>query len=81
MISCYKNIIKFVKKNRNSIKKEFDSEPVYYEKHLKTKIKSCKGKINTNFYNNKIPKGSSHCIYLLVILTDSVFRTVKSYYC
>ena len=39
-----------------SIKKEFDSDPVYEEKYLKTKIKSYKGKINANFHNNKIPK-------------------------
>ena len=43
------------KKVRNSIKKEFDSEPAYDEKYLRTKIKSCKAKINTNFLiiNNK----------------------------
>ena len=34
--------------------KEFDSDPVYNEKYLKTKIKSCNGKINTNFHNNQI---------------------------
>ena len=46
-------------KVRNSIKKEFDTEPVYDEKYLKTKIKSYKGKINTTFHNNKIPKEGS----------------------
>ena len=43
--------MKFGKKN---IKKQFDSEPVYNEKYLKAKIKSDNGKINANFYNNKI---------------------------
>ena len=33
----------------NSIKKELNSESVYNKKYLKTKIKSYKGKINTNF--------------------------------
>ena len=56
------------------------SEPVYNAKYLKTKIKSYKGKINTNFPNNKIPKEGSQCICLLVILIDSVYRTGKSYY-
>ena len=37
---------------RNSIKKEFDSEPVYDEKYLRTKIKSYNGKVNSNFRNN-----------------------------
>ena len=33
----------------NSMKKEFDSETVYNEKYLKTKIISYEGKISTNF--------------------------------
>ena len=45
-----------LEKVKNSIKKECDSEPVYNEKYVKAETKSYKGKINTNFYNNKIPK-------------------------
>ena len=67
-------------KVKSSIKKELDSEPVYNEKYLKAKIKSYNGKINTNFHSNKIPKESSQCICLSVILIDSVFRTGKNYY-
>ena len=63
-------------KVKNSIKKEFDSEPVYNEQYLETKIKSYKVKINTNFHNNKIPKEGSQCICLLVILNDSFFRII-----
>ena len=43
-------------KVKNSIKKEFDGEPVYNEKHLKARIKSYNGKVSTNFCNSKIPK-------------------------
>ena len=67
-------------KVKNNVKKEFDSEPVYSEKYLKAKIKSYNGKIKTNFHDNKIPKEGSQLICLSVILTDSVFRTGKSYY-
>ena len=63
-----------------NIKKEFDSEPVYNEKYPKAKIKSFNWKINTSFYNNKIPKEDSQFICLSVILIDSVFRTGKNYY-
>ena len=45
------NIMEFGKKVENSITKEFGSEPVYNEKYLKAKIKSCNGKINTYFHN------------------------------
>ena len=47
------------KKVSKIIKKEFDNNPVYNEKYIKTKIKSYNGKINTNFHNNKIPKEGS----------------------
>ena len=67
-------------KVRNSTEKEFNSEPVYNEKYLKTKIKSYNGKINANFHNNKIPKEGSQCICLSVILINSVFRTGENYY-
>ena len=51
-------------KVKNSIKKKFDSEPVYNDKYLKAKIRSYNGKINTNFHDNKIPKESSKCVCL-----------------
>ena len=47
---------------------------------MKTKVKSYNGKINTNFYNNKIPKEGSQCICLSVVLTDSVYKEDKNYY-
>ena len=46
-------------KVKNSLKKDFDGEPVYNKKYLKAKIKSYKGKINTVFYNNKIKNEGS----------------------
>ena len=80
MIIYQKSIIKFDKKVKYRLKKEFDSEPVYNKKYLKAKIKSYNGKINTNFHNNKIPKEDSKFIFLSVILIDSVFRASKNYY-
>ena len=69
-----------LEKVKNSIKREFDSKPVYNEKYLKTKIKSYNGKINTNFHNNKVPREGSQFICLSVILINSFFRTDKNYY-
>ena len=65
---------------KTSIKKEFDSEPVYNKKYLKAKIKSYNEKLNTNFRNNKIPREGSQFICLSVILIDSVLRTGRNYY-
>ena len=67
-------------KVRNNIKNEFDSEPAYNEKYLKTKEKSYNGKNNANFHNNEVSKEGSPCICLSVIFIDSVFRTGKNYY-
>ena len=66
-------------KGRNNFKKEFDSEPVYGEVYLKTKIRSDEEKIITNFHNNTIPKENSHCICLSVILINYVFRAGNNY--
>ena len=68
------------KKVKNSLRKEFDSEPVYNKKYLKVKIKSYSGEINTNFHNTKLPKEGSQLICLLVILINSVFETGKNCY-
>ena len=51
LLEKYKEIRKEIK---NSIKKEFDSEPVYNENSLIVKIKSYNEKLNTNLYNSKI---------------------------
>ena len=63
-------------KVKTSIKEEFDSEAVYNEKYLKAKIKSYNGKINTNFYNNKVPEEGSQCTCLSVIFIDSFLEQV-----
>ena len=78
MMNYLKNTI--WEKVKNSLKKDFDSEPVYNEKYLKAKIKSYNGKISTNFHDNKIPKEGSQLICLSVILINSVFRTGQNYY-
>ena len=48
--------MKFGKKVKNIITKEFGSEPVYNGKNLNAQVKFYNGKINTNFHNNKIAK-------------------------
>ena len=44
-------------------------------------MKFYNGKINTNFYNNKVPKEGSQCIcQSVIILIDSLYRKDKDYY-
>ena len=54
------------------IYEEFDSNPVYNEKYIKTKIKVYNSKVKTNFHGNKIPNASLEHVCLSVILLDSV---------
>ena len=55
------------KKVSSITKKEFDSNPVYNEKYVKTKVKSYNGKINTNV-DNKTKRRLS--MYLSISSTD-----------
>ena len=68
-----------MEKVKNSFKKKLIVNQ-YTMKYLKVKLKSYNGKFNTNLHNNKIPKESSQCIYLSVILIDSVFRRGENCY-
>ena len=43
-------------------------------------MKYYKGKFNTNFHTNKIPKQDSQYICLSAIFFDSVFGIDKNYY-
>ena len=68
----------FWEKVKYSPKGNFDNKPVHSKKYLNVKRKYYKGKINTNFDNNKIPKEDSQYICLSVILIDSAFRLGKN---
>ena len=47
---------------------------------MRTKIKSYKTKVNTNFHNHKITKEGSQYICLSITLLYSIFKTAKNYY-
>ena len=68
-------------KIKSLIKKEFNSEPVYNDKYIKTKIKIYNNKVYTNFQHNKIPKDNECFRCLSAILLDSIFvNSDKEYY-
>ena len=61
------------------IKKEFDSEPVYNENYLKTKIKSHGNEV-TDFYDKKIPKLDSNHTCLAVISLNFALKKNDNFY-
>ena len=60
----------------SDIKREFDSEPVYNQNFLKTKIKSY-GDDVTDFYDKEFPKVNSNHTCLAVISLDSALKKMK----
>ena len=63
------------------LKKVFNSEPVYNDKYIKTKIKIYNDRVYTNFRHKKIPKDNEYCACLSVILLGSTFvNSGKEYY-
>ena len=76
-----KKYFKIWNKIKSLIKKELNSEPVYNDKYIKTKIKIYNDRVYRNFQHNKIPKDNEYCACLSVILSDSIFvNSNKEYY-
>ena len=62
------------------IGKKIDSEPVYGDKYIKTKIESYNNKRNTNFQGENVPKEGCSYKCLSLIALDSVIKIGKKYY-
>ena len=77
-----KKYTKIWEKISNLMNIEFDSELVYgdNDKYIKTKIKMCEDRVNTNFQGKKVPKENASYKYLPLIMLDSVIRVNKEYY-
>ena len=67
------------------INKKFDSDPVYNNKYINTKIRSYNNDIKTNFHdidnkNNKLPEKSKPYGRMSLISLDSIIKINKKYY-
>ena len=65
--------------------KKFDSDPVYNNKYINAKIRSCKNDIITNFRNidnknNKLPEQNKLCKCISLISLDSIIKNDKKYH-
>ena len=61
------------------MKKEFDRNPVYNKKFLKTKIKSHGDEV-TDFYDKETPKVRSNHACLAVLILSSALKKDENYY-
>ena len=74
---------KIWEKISNLIDKKFDSDPVYNNKYINTKIRSYKNDIMTNFYdidnkNNKLPEKNKPYRCTSLISLDSIIKINKN---
>ena len=79
----FKNYNKIWEKIESLMRKKFDSKPFYGNddnKYIKTKIKTFKDSIITNFHNKKVPEENISYKYLSIIVLDSVIKTNNKYY-
>ena len=71
---------KIWKKIKKLLSVEFDSQPVYDEKYIKTRVKTFDDKVITKFTDNEIPKENTHYSCIAVSCVDSVIRLEKENY-
>ena len=80
----FKNYNKIWEKIESLMRKKFDSKPLFgnddNSKYIKTKIKTFKDSIITNFHNKKVPEEKIPYKCLLIIALDSVIKTDNKYY-
>ena len=72
-------------KINNLVNKKFDSDPIYNNNYINTKIRSCNNDIKTNFRNinnknNKLPEKNKPYKCVSLISSDSIIKTNKKYY-
>ena len=77
--------IRILEKMSDLINKKFDSDPVYSNKYINTKIRSYNNDIKTNFHdidnkNNKLPEKSKPSKCMSLISLDSIIKINKKYY-
>ena len=67
------------------VNKKFDSDPIYNNKYINTKIRSCNNGIISNFRNidnknNKLPEKNKPYKCMSLISLDSIIKIDKKYY-
>ena len=86
-IQLLKSYNKIWKKIEKLMSIDFEGKTTYGDdddKYIKTKIKTCKGSITTNFYNKigskKVPEEKISHKCLSIIILDSVLYAYEKYY-
>ena len=65
---------------KNLLDAKVDSQPIYYDKYIKAKVKIFSSIINIFFSGNEIPKERNYDICIGAICIDSVLKIEKKNY-
>ena len=65
---------------KNKLNNKFHSQPIYENKHLKTKVREFDDNIKTNFLGNDLPKDNIYYTCVACITVDSVIKMNKKIY-
>ena len=81
----YLNIFEYGTRKMSFLNKKIDSDPVYNNKYINTKIRSYNNDIKTNFRNidnenNKLPEENKLYRCTSLISLDSIIKINKKYY-
>ena len=83
-LQLLKKYNKIRKKIKKLMKIDFNAKTTYGDEHIKTKIKTCKDSIITDFYNKKaskkVPEEKIPHKCLSVIILDSIIYAYKKYF-
>ena len=78
--SVYLKYTEIWNKIKGLLNVKFYSQPIYDDKHIKTKLKALNNMFNTLFSRDEIPKERNHYVCIAAICTDSVLRVDKKNY-
>ena len=59
---------------------KFHRQPIYDDKYIKMKVKTCTNMINTLFTGDEIPKEKIHYVCIPTVCVDSLLRVNKKSY-
>ena len=80
----FKNYNKIWEKTESLIRKNFDSKPFYSNddnsKYIKTKIKTFKDSIITNFHNKKVPEEKIYKFLSIILLLKQTISIIHKHF-
>ena len=74
------NLLNILTTKKKELAVKIDSQPVYDEKYIRTRVKTFEEKVVTKFAENEIQKENTHYLCIAAICVDSVIKLKKENY-